>query len=191
MGPVFGVKGGATGGGKTTVEPSAGINLGFTGDIHAIGSAHNLLSALLDNHLYHGNSLDMDPDRSGWPRTLDVEDRALRHIQTWTGPREKVATRSGRFLITAASEVMAVLALSRDYADLKERLGRMLVGVTRSGRPLRASDLGRPGRWPPFCATRSNPTSRRAPRATRYSFTRARSPTSRTGPRAVLRSSSP
>ncbi|HEV2165380.1 MAG TPA: formate--tetrahydrofolate ligase [Thermoplasmata archaeon] len=145
MGPVFGVKGGATGGGKSTVEPSAGINLGFTGDIHAVASAHNLLSALLDNHLYHGNALSIDPDRSGWPRTLDVEDRALRHIRTWSGPRERVPPRSSRFLITAASEVMAILALSRDYPDLKERLGRILVGVTRSGEAVRASDLAAAG----------------------------------------------
>ncbi|MCI4357458.1 MAG: formate--tetrahydrofolate ligase [Thermoplasmata archaeon] len=145
MGPVFGVKGGATGGGRSTVEPSASINLGFTGDIHAVASAHNLLSALIDNHLYHGNALDIDPARTGWPRTLDVEDRALRQVQTWSKPGGRVPARDGRFLITAASEVMAVLALARDYSDLKQRLGRMLLGRTRSGKAVRTGDLAAAG----------------------------------------------
>ena len=141
MGPVFGVKGGATGGGRSTLEPSVAINLGFTGDIHAVGAAHNLLAAVIDNHLYHGNPLDLDPDRTSWPRALDVEDRALRHIRTWDSAGGRVAPRTGRFLITAASEVMAILALARDYEDLKDRLGRILVGPTRSGAPVRAKDL--------------------------------------------------
>jgi formate--tetrahydrofolate ligase len=141
LGPVFGVKGGATGGGKATVEPSGEINLGFTGDIHSVAAAHNLLSALIDNHLFHGNPLEIDPARIGWPRTLDMEDRALRHVMVGKGPDPRFIAHDSAFLITAASEIMVILALARDYADLKERLGRVLVGYTRGGTPLRASDF--------------------------------------------------
>ena len=141
LGPVFGVKGGATGGGRATVEPSSEINLGFTGDIHAIASAHNLLAAMVDNHLFHGNPLGIDPTRIVWPRTLDMEDRALRHIAVGKGPDPRFVAHESSFLITAASEVMVILALARDYADLKERLGRILVAYTRDGKAVRASDL--------------------------------------------------
>ena len=141
LGPVFGVKGGATGGGRSTVEPSDEINLGFTGDIYAVASAHNLLSALIDNHLFHGNALGIDPTRITWPRTLDMEDRALRHIVLGKGPDPQFVAHDGSFLITAASEVMVVLALARDYRDLKERLSRVLAAYTRTGGVVRAADL--------------------------------------------------
>ena len=141
LGPVFGVKGGATGGGRATVEPSMPINLGFTGDIEAVASAHNLLAALVDNHLYHGNPLGIDRSRLLWPRTLDMEDRALRHITTGTGTDPHQPPTAGSFVIAAASEVMAILALARDYADLKERLGRILVGFGTNHAPVRASNL--------------------------------------------------
>ena len=127
LGPVFGVKGGATGGGRATVEPSSEINLGFTGDIHSISAAHNLLG--------------LDPTRIVRPRTLDMEDRALRHVAVGKGPDPRFVAHESSFLITAASEVMVILALARDYADLKERLGRILVAYTREGTPVRASDL--------------------------------------------------
>ncbi len=141
LGPVFGVKGGATGGGKATVEPSEAINLGFTGDIHAIAAAHNLLAAMVDNHVYHGNPLGIDPERIIWPRTLDMEDRALRHLTVGQGPDPRSTAHPSAFQITAASEVMVILALARDYADLKARLGRVLVAYTAAGAPVRASDL--------------------------------------------------
>jgi len=141
LGPVFGVKGGATGGGKATVEPSGEINLGFTGDIHAIAAAHNLLSAMVDNHVYHGNPLGIDPARIIWPRTVDMDDRALRHIVVGRGPDPKSVPHDSSFQITASSEVMVILALSRDYADLRVRLGRILVAYTKTGAPVRASDL--------------------------------------------------
>ena len=140
LGPVFGIKGGATGGGRATVEPSTEINFGFTGDIHAVASAHDLLAALADNHVYHGNALGLDPTRYLWSRTMDVEDRALRHITVGQGVKRQVPYPSS-FLITAASEVMAILALARDYADLRARLDRILVGYGRDDRPVRASDL--------------------------------------------------
>ncbi len=141
LGPIFGVKGGATGGGRASVEPSAEINLGFTGDIHAVAAAHNLLAALVDNHLYHGNPLGIDPTRIIWPRTLDMEDRALRHIAVGGGTDPRSIAHESSFVIAAASEVMAVLALARDYSDLKTRLGRVLVAYTTTGWAVRASDL--------------------------------------------------
>ena len=141
LGPVFGIKGGATGGGRATVEPSARINLGFTGDIHAVAEAHNLLASLVDNHLFHGNPLGIDPDRRLWPRTLDVEDRALRHVGTGVAEDPRQPPRSSAFVIAAASEVMAILALARDYADLKARLGRVIVAYHHDGTPVRAAEL--------------------------------------------------
>ncbi len=140
LGPVFGVKGGATGGGRATVEPSTEINFGFTGDIHAVAAAHDLLAALADNHIFHGNALGIDPARYLWNRTMDVEDRALRHLTVGQDLAKQIPYPSS-FMITATSEVMAILALARDYADLKARLDRILVGVSSEGRPIRASDL--------------------------------------------------
>lgn len=144
MGPVFGIKGGATGGGKATVEPSDGINMGFTGDIDRVAEAHNLLAAMVDNHLFHGNDIGIDPARITWPRTLDMEDRALRQVVTGLGQKAG-AVRETSFIITAASEIMAVLSLSRSYPELKERLSRILVGYTHEGRPVQAGQLGATG----------------------------------------------
>jgi len=141
LGPIFGVKGGATGGGRSTVEPSAEINLGFTGDIHAVAASHNLLSALLDNHIFHGNSLKIDPNRILWPRTLDMEDRALRRITVGMGHDPRFVTHESSFVITAASEVMVILALARDYTDLKARLGRVVAALTTDGAAVRPSEL--------------------------------------------------
>jgi formate--tetrahydrofolate ligase len=141
LGPIFGVKGGATGGGRATVEPSDEINLGFTGDIHAVGAAHNLLSALIDNHIFHGNPLKVDPNRILWPRTVDMEDRALRHITVGMGHDPRFVAHDSSFVITAASEVMVILALARDYSDLKTRLGRVIGALTTDGAAVRASDL--------------------------------------------------
>jgi formate--tetrahydrofolate ligase len=141
LGPTFGMKGGATGGGKSVVIPSEDINLHFTGDFHAITAAHNLLSSLLDNHLHQGNELRIDPRRVWWRRVLDVNDRALRHIVVGLGgPLEGMPRETG-FDITAASEVMAVLCLAKDADDLRERLGRLLVGLSFDGKPVTAADL--------------------------------------------------
>ena len=145
LGPIFGVKGGATGGGKSTVEPSTEINLGFTGDIYAVASAHNLLSALVENHIFHGNSLKVDPNRILWPRTLDMEDRALRHITVAQGHDHRFVPHDSSFVITAASEIMVILALARDYSDLKSRLARVVAGLTTDGNAVRASDLNGAG----------------------------------------------
>ena len=138
LGPVFGVKGGGTGGGYAQVVPMEDINLHLTGDAHAVAASHNLLSAFLDNHLFHGNPLSIDPTRTPWPRTLSVNDRALRDVLLG----EETGRRRGQFVITEASEVMAVLALAKNYKDLHERLGRIVVGFTTSGTPVRAEALG-------------------------------------------------
>lgn len=141
LGPVFGLKGGAAGGGKATVEPFHSINLGFTGDIYAIGASHNLLSAMIDNHLFYGNTLDIDAKTISWPRTIDMDDRALRHVVVGMGgPKEEVPRNDG-FVITAASEVMAIFGLARDYPDLKARLSRIVIGFRRNGSPVTAGDL--------------------------------------------------
>ncbi len=142
LGPVFGVKGGAAGGGYSQVLPMDDINLHFTGDFHAIASAHALLSALLDNHLHHGNTLGIDTKRIGWPRTIDMNDRALRNAVIGLGTGNGM-TREERWVIIPASEIMAIVSLARDAADLEERLGNILVGATggASRQPVRARDL--------------------------------------------------
>ncbi|HVC27440.1 MAG TPA: formate--tetrahydrofolate ligase [Nitrososphaerales archaeon] len=140
LGPVFGIKGGGAGGGKSTLEPMRDVNMRLTGDIDAITCAHNLLAATIDNHIFHGNSLGIDPEAILWPRTLDVEDRALREVRVAMGERNGTP-HEDKFIITAASEVMAILCLSRDYADLKSRLGRMVVAYTRDGRPVTAAEM--------------------------------------------------
>ncbi|MFO7264840.1 MAG: formate--tetrahydrofolate ligase [Limnochordales bacterium] len=142
MGPVFGIKGGATGGGRARIVPEAEINLHFTGDIHAVGAAHNLLAAMIDNHIYHGNELGIDPRTVVWPRVLDVNDRQLRHIVVGLGGTAHGVPRETRFDITVASEVMAILCLAESIEDLKERLGRIYVGRTYDGKPVFARDLG-------------------------------------------------
>ncbi|MBP6774901.1 MAG: formate--tetrahydrofolate ligase, partial [Gemmatimonadaceae bacterium] len=143
LGPVFGVKGGAAGGGYAQVLPMDEINLHFTGDFHAISSAHALLSAMMDNHLQQGNSLNLDPRRISWPRTIDMNDRALRHAIIGLGGPGEGIPREERWVIIPASEVMAILALSNDLTDLEERLGRIIVGATAGAnkQPVRARDL--------------------------------------------------
>ncbi len=141
MGPVFGVKGGAAGGGYAQVLPMEDINLHFTGDMHAIGAAHNLLAAMLDNHLQQGNRLNVDPRTITLQRVVDMNDRALRFLVLGLGGRTNGIPREGGFSITVASEVMAILCLSNTLAELKERLGRILVGRTIEGNPVTAADL--------------------------------------------------
>ena len=141
LGPVFGVKGGAAGGGYAQVIPMEDINLHFTGDFHAIGAANNLLAAMLDNHIYQGNSLNIDPRRITWRRAVDMNDRQLRNIVDGLGGRVNGTPREDGFDITVASEVMAVLCLSNGLADLKARLGRMIVGYTFDEKPVTTADL--------------------------------------------------
>jgi formate--tetrahydrofolate ligase len=141
LGPCFGVKGGATGGGYAQVLPMEDINLHFTGDFHAITSANNLLAAMLDNHLYWGNELGLDARRISWRRAIDMNDRALRAINSSLGGVANGFPREDGFDITVASEVMAVFCLARDLPDLQQRLGRMVVGQTRDGRQITAADL--------------------------------------------------
>ena len=141
LGPVFGVKGGATGGGKARVEPRHEINLHFTGDFHAVTSAVNLLNALLDNHLHQGNELGIDPRRIELKRAIDMNDRALRHIVLGLGGKAHGVPREGGFELTVASEVMALMSLARDFQDLKRRLGRMRVAFTHESKPVYAADL--------------------------------------------------
>jgi len=141
LGPCFGVKGGATGGGYAQVLPMEDINLHFTGDFHAITSANNLLAAMLDNHIYWGNELGLDARRISWRRALDMNDRALRAINSSLGGVANGFPREDGFDITVASEVMAVFCLARDLPDLQQRLGRMVVGQTRDGRQITAADL--------------------------------------------------
>ena len=141
LGPVFGMKGGATGGGKASLHPIDRINLHFTGDFHAITSAHNLLAALLDTHLHFGNDLRIDPREILGPRCMDMNDRALRRIATGLGGRESGPARETGFVITAASEIMAILALADSRADLRRRLGRIVVGFNYDGKPVTADDL--------------------------------------------------
>ncbi|WP_186564389.1 formate--tetrahydrofolate ligase [Lawsonibacter celer] len=141
LGPVFGVKGGAAGGGYAQVVPMEDINLHFTGDFHAIGAANNLLAAMLDNHIQQGNALDIDVKRIVWKRCVDMNDRQLRSIVDGLGGRMQGVPREDGFDITVASEVMAVLCLSDSLMDLKARLGRMVVAYSRSGKPVTAHDL--------------------------------------------------
>jgi formate--tetrahydrofolate ligase len=141
LGPSFGMKGGAAGGGYAQVVPMEDINLHFTGDFHAITSAHNLLSALIDNHIYWGNALGIDSRRVAWRRVLDMNDRALREIVCSLGGVANGYPREAGFDITVASEVMAIFCLAKDLDDLKERLGNVIVGYTRDRKPVRARDL--------------------------------------------------
>jgi formate--tetrahydrofolate ligase len=145
LGPVFGMKGGAAGGGLSQLEPSQKINLHFNGDFHAITSAHNLLAALVDAHLFHGNDLQLDPARITWPRSMDMNDRALRRVTVDVGGKRAGANRQTGFVITAASEIMAILALAGSRADLRKRLDAIIVGTTRDGKPVTAQELGATG----------------------------------------------
>ena len=141
LGPCFGMKGGAAGGGYAQVVPMEDINLHFTGDFHAITSAHNLLSTLIDNHIYWGNALDIDPRRVTWRRVMDMNDRSLRHIVTGLGGVANGFPREAGFDITVASEVMAILCLAADPADLQRRLGAIIIGYRRDRTPVTARDL--------------------------------------------------
>jgi len=146
LGPVFGVKGGGTGGGKASLHPADDINLHFTGDIHAITTAHNLLSALCDNAVYfgddNGGAGELDPRQITWGRAMDMNDRFLRNCIVGLGGKSHGVPRQERFDITAASEIMAIMALASSHADLEERLGRIVVGTSWDGKPVRARDLG-------------------------------------------------
>ncbi len=141
LGPVFGVKGGAAGGGYAQVVPMEDINLHFTGDFHAIGAANNLLAAMLDNHIYQGNSLNIDPRRITWKRCVDMNDRQLRFVTDGLGGRVNGVPREDGYDITVASEIMAVLCLASSITDLKARLGRIIVGYTYDEKPVTAADL--------------------------------------------------
>lgn len=142
LGPNFGLKGGAAGGGYSQVLPMSDINLHFTGDFHAITTAHNLLAALIDNHLYQGNELHIDPDRVTWRRVLDINDRSLRQVAIGLGGRGNGVTREAGFDITVASEIMALLCLVENATELKDALARMLIGYTYENVPVTVSDLG-------------------------------------------------
>ncbi|HYL39730.1 MAG TPA: formate--tetrahydrofolate ligase, partial [Candidatus Binatus sp.] len=141
LGPVFGIKGGAAGGGRSQVIPMEDFNLHLTGDVHAIGAAHNLAAAFLDNHIHHGNALGIDPLNILWPRVVDISDRALRDIVVGLGGPENGYPREAEWQITVASEVMAILALATDLQDLRARLGRVVLATTRDGRAITAEDL--------------------------------------------------
>ena len=141
LGPVFGVKGGAAGGGYSQVVPMADINLHFTGDFHAISSAHALLSAMLDNHLQQGNLLNIDTRRITWPRTIDMNDRALRHAVIGLGGTANGIVREERWVIIPASEIMAIVALATSREDLEHRVGQIIVGSSTSKAAVRARDL--------------------------------------------------
>ena len=143
LGPVFGIKGGATGGGKVQVAPMEDINLHFTGDIHAITSANNLLSALIDNHIYSGNELQIE--KVVWKRCLDLNDRQLRVVDTGLSNEKNIVPRQDKFDISVASEIMAILCLSEDIEDLKQRLGNILIGYNKVGEPIYAKDLNAEG----------------------------------------------
>ena len=145
LGPVFGIKGGGTGGGRAQVVPMERINLHFTGDIHAVGAANNLLAAMIESHLLHGNELGIDPQSISWRRCIDMDDRALRQIVIGLGGRANGSPRETGFDITAASEVMAIVAVARDLADLRARLAAITVGSTRDGAPVTAGELDAAG----------------------------------------------
>lgn len=141
LGPVFGMKGGATGGGKAVIEPSNEINLHFTGDMHAITSANNLLCAMLDNSIFHGNPLNIDQNQIFFKRCMDMNDRSLREIEISLEPLKNQTPRKDGFVITAASEIMALLCLAKDFQDLKDRLGKIIVALSKEGKPIYAKDL--------------------------------------------------
>ena len=142
LGPVFGIKGGAAGGGYAQVVPMDDINLHFTGDMHAITAAHNLLSAIIDNHIHQGNALNIDLRQITWPRVLDMNDRALRNVNVALGGKVCGFPREDHFMITVASEIMAILCLAKDLEALKDRFGRIIIGPDMEGNPVRVSQLG-------------------------------------------------
>ena len=186
LGPVFGQKGGGAGGGKARVEPAEKINLHFHGDFHAITSAHNLLAAVIDAHIFHGNELDFDPERVSWPRAMDMNDRALRRI-TIGGTKSTGPERKTGFIITAASEIMAIMALAKDRADLRRRLDAIVVGFKRSGQPVRASELHVTGSMMALLTDAIMPNLCRPRKGRRPRCTSGRSAISPTAPAASSR----
>ena len=140
LGPVFGIKGGATGGGKVTVEPSEDINLHFNGDMHALTSSNNLISAIIDNHIFQGNELNIDPQRIVFPRAMDMNDRALRHITVAEGKNNGIPHEDS-FVITVASELMAIMCLSENEDDFVQRLKRIIVAFSYENKPITVGDL--------------------------------------------------
>jgi formate--tetrahydrofolate ligase len=145
LGPVFGIKGGAAGGGYTQVVPMEDLNLHFTGDLHAIGAANNLLAAMVEAHILHGNTLDIEPFSVSWRRCMDINDRSLRDLVLGLGGKANGYPRQTGFDITAASEVMAIVAVAADLFDLRKRLGAITVAQTRSGEPVTAEQIGAAG----------------------------------------------
>jgi len=145
IGPVMGIKGGGTGGGRSQVMPAEDINLHFTGDMHAVSIAHNLLSALLDNHIFHGDAFHIDPRYIVWPRVIDMSDRNLRNVVVGLGGPKDGVPHQDRFSITAASEIMAILCLSQSMKELKERLSKIIVAYSYDEKPITASQLNAVG----------------------------------------------
>ena len=187
LGPCFGIKGGAAGGGYAQVIPMADINLHFTGDFHAITTAHNLLAAMLDNHIHQGNELNIDVHSITWKRVMDMNERALRDIVIGLGGKANGVPRQSGFDITTASEIMALLCLSTDRADLERRLASVVVAFNKQGQPVTAKDLQRQRRDGGRPQGRHRPESRPDARSTRpRSCTAAHSATS---PTAATRSS--
>ena len=180
LGPVFGMKGGAAGGGLAQVVPMEDINLHFTGDFHAISLANNLLAALIDNHIHHGNSLGSTSRRVTWKRVVDMNDRALRNVTIGARRPGNGYPRQDGFDIVVASEVMAIFCLADSIADLKARLGNIVVGYTRDQEPVHARDLDAHGAMTVLLRTRSSRTSCRRSRTIWPSSTAVRSGTSRT-----------
>ena len=181
MGPVFGMKGGAAGGGYSQVVPMTDINLHFTGDFAALAAANNLLAALIDNHVHHGNELDIDVRTISWKRVLDVNDRALREIVVGLGGVPNGFPREDGFDIVVASELMAIFCLTESWADLKQRIGQIVIGYSRAGKPVTAGRARRCGRDDGAAARRARAEPGADARAgRRRSCTAARSPTSRT-----------
>jgi len=176
LGPVFGMKGGAAGGGYAQVIPMEDINLHFNGDLHAIGVANNLLSALLDNHIHHGNALGIDVRRITWKRVLDMNDRALREITVALGGPGNGYPRQDGFDIVVASEIMAIFCLATDLDDLKKRLGRIVVAYTRDREPVTAADLKAEGALTAILKDALSPNLVQTSRARRLLFTVARLP---------------
>src|SRR5712691_8080859 len=180
LGPVFGIKGGAAGGGYAQVVPMEDLNLHFTGDIHAIGAANNLLSAMLEAHILHGNALGIDPLTVSWRRCVDMNDRALRGVVVGLGGRANGYVRESGFDITAASEVMAIVAVARDLFDLRRRLGAITVGYTFGGEPVTAEQLKAAGAMTVLLKDALKPNLVQTLEASPCSSTADRSPTSPT-----------
>ena len=181
MGPMFGIKGGAAGGGYSQAVPFESLNLHLTGDMHAVTAAHNQLAAMLDNHLHMGNALGIDQHTISWRRVLDVNDRALRNIVIGLGTAADGVPRQTGFDITAASEVMVVLALSSSLQDMRERLGQIVVGYMPSGEPVTAEQLKAAGAMTVIMRDAINPNLLQTLENTPVLVQRARSATSRTG----------